>query len=67
MDSGRRRPFTFYTPKLVLVTLVWTLLMTTYAYIRMERLGDPTYEGLDDWVLLDMSVCWICIIIFSRM
>jgi hypothetical protein len=53
-DSGRRRPVVFYTPKLVLVSLIWTMLMTTYAYVRMERLGDPTYEGLNDWVLLDM-------------
>ncbi|CAE7463377.1 TMEM181, partial [Symbiodinium microadriaticum] len=56
MDTGRRRPFAFYTPKLTLVTLIWTLLMTTYAYVRLERLGDPTYEGLDDWVLLDIEI-----------
>lgn len=54
MDSGRRRAVMFYTPKLVLVGLIFSMLMATYAYVRSERLGDPTYEGLDDWVLLDM-------------
>jgi len=70
-DSGRRSPVTFYTPKLVLVTLIWTILMSTYAYVRTERRGDPTYEGTDDWVLRDIEIVLVtfllvyCVYLFS--
>ncbi len=65
IDSGRRTPLKFYGPKSVLgqfrshfqltilVILIWTILMASYAYVRTQRTGDPTYEGLDDWVLRD--------------
>lgn len=54
LDSGRRTPIKFYTPKLILVILIWSILMASYAYVRTQRTGDPTYEGLDDWVLRDV-------------
>jgi len=41
----------FYGPKLILVCSIWGILISTFVYIRMDRKGDPTYEGLDDWVL----------------
>jgi hypothetical protein len=56
LDSGRRTPIKFYTPKLILVILIWSILMSSYAYVRTQRTGDPTYEGLDDWVLRDVYV-----------
>jgi hypothetical protein len=50
-DSSRGRPMHFYMPKIVLVMSLWTLLITTFAYVRTSREGNPTYEGLDDSLL----------------
>lgn len=49
--GGGRNVYLFYGPKLALVCCIWSILISTFIYIRTERKGDPTYEGLDDWVL----------------
>lgn len=49
----RKRIYWLYGPKLVIVGCIWSILVSTFVFIRLERKGDPTYEGLDDWVLRD--------------
>ena len=52
-DAGRRNAVQFYAPKLVLCSLIWALLIASFAYVVTQRRGDPTYEGLNDSVLRD--------------
>jgi hypothetical protein len=54
--GGRNDAACFYAPKLALVCSIWSILISTFIYIRTERKGDPTYEGLDDWVLRNVYV-----------
>lgn len=52
----------FYGPKLMLVCSIWGILISTFVYIRMDRKGDPTYEGLDDWVLRNVEVALVVLL-----
>lgn len=58
----RRQWQLFYVPKLALVSIIWAILISTFVYIRTERKGDPTYEGLDDWVLRNAEVALVALL-----
>jgi hypothetical protein len=51
IETGKRQSIQFYLPKAILLGIIWGMLVATFSYVRTQRDGDPTYEGLDDNIL----------------